>query len=167
MIPQSVHPWNTIEFDRALEAVAAQALAKFPEQKARIARATDLVRADAVTDLTHVTPRTWTVTSAQDPTQTYTVQSAQETSCSCPNYAAYGFLPGYACKHGWAVLLVRALRREANQPRLRHAYHMQSGEEGHVRLLGAGRAEFFPGGRKYSFVCQRDELCIGPHVQPS
>jgi SWIM zinc finger len=163
-IAQTTPPWNTIELDRALDAVAARALTTFPEQRARIERATDLVRADAVTDLTHVTPCTWSVTSAANPTQTYTVVSRQTTTCTCPNYAAYGFLPGYACKHGWAVLLVRALRREANKPRLRHAYHMASGEEGHVRLLGQGRAEFFPGGRKYSFVCQRDELCIGPHI---
>jgi hypothetical protein len=50
---------------------------------------------------------------------------------------------------------------------LRQAYHMASRTAGHVRLLGAGRAAFYPGGNTYSFVCQRDELCIGPCVPPT
>jgi hypothetical protein len=48
---------------------------------------------------------------------------------------------------------------------LRHAYHMVSGEEGHARLLSAGRVSFAPGGHKFSFVCVVEEVCLGPAVQ--
>ena len=53
----------------------------------------------------------------------------------------------------------------ALRPRLRHAYHMASGEEGHARVLGGNRAVFHPGGHAHSFVCPADDLCFGPHVQ--
>jgi hypothetical protein len=187
MIPQPT-PWNTSDRDNLLEAVTARALTTFPQATARIARGKALVEADAVTDWSHVTPATWHVSSAAGTGEAYTVVSTREaTTCTCPDYARHAALPGFFCKHGWAVLLTKALRREMSRATqaawraekraarlaarqavtpapLRHAYHMQSGEEGHVRLLGADRAEFFPGGRKFSFVCMQDELCIGPCV---
>src|SRR5262245_16310931 len=156
-------PCNTVELDDAVQAVTARALAKFPDARRYIERGAELVRADAVTDMRHLEADTFTVRSAVDPSTLYYVTSNGVTTCDCPDFRSHERL----CKHGWAVLLVRAIRKEANRPRLRHGYHMASGEEGYCRRLPQHRAEFWPGGHTYSFVCDRDDVCIGPVVQPT
>lgn len=149
----------------ALTAAVTRAKAAFPAATVRIEKGLSLVLADAVTDLTRMIPHTYTVASQTDPRQHYDVVSNGSTVCQCPDYARHATPEGgYLCKHGFAVLLVRAARRDALKPRLRHAYHMASGDEGHCRVLAGGRVVFHPGGHKYSVVCMRDEVCIGPLV---
>ena len=156
---------RTVEFDAALLTATKRAKLAHPTQACRIEKGLALVFDDAATDMQMVKPRWFTVRSAADPTTLYDVFSNGETVCSCPDYQAHGMAGNqYVCKHGWAVLLVRAARREVRSPRLRHAYHMASGEEGHCRHLSDGRVAFYPGGHKYNFVCMREEVCIGPYV---
>ena len=115
---------TTVEFDALLTACTARALAKFPEARTRIERGAALVRADAVVDYAHITPDAWTVQSASDPESRYTVVSNGTTTCTCADYVQRQHL----CKHGYAVLLTRALRREVHKPRCRQAYHWYLGE---------------------------------------
>jgi len=144
----------------ALTAAVQRAKAAFPAETTKIERGLSLVLQDAVSDTTLLAPHTYTVRSQGQPWRQYTVVSNGTTTCTCPDFERHQAL----CKHGFAVLLVRSARRAALQPRLRHAYHLVSGEEGHCRVLAGGRVVFFPGGHTYAFVCTQDEVCIGPHV---
>src|SRR5262245_20176900 len=139
---ESIH---TINFNDALVAAADRAQAKYPADTARILRGLSLVEADAVTDCTRLRAGAYTVRSAREGGQHYNVWGGG-TACSCPDWEQHGHEDGFYCKHGWAVLLVRAARRDMASPRLRHAYHLVSGEEGHARYLADGRAYFAPGG---------------------
>lgn len=161
-IALSVHHVN---FTTALEAAARRATATHPTSAARIAKGLALVQADAVQDRTLVRPRWFRVRSSTDPQTEYDVISNGTTTCTCVDAQRHQDDVTFLCKHAWAVLLVRAARRDSHDPRLRHAYHWR-GEEGFCRYLHDGRAVFYPGGHKYSFVCQRDELVIGPFLHP-
>lgn len=163
-IALSVHRVN---FTMALEAAALRATTAHPAHAGRIAKGLALVQADAVEDRTRLRPRWFRVRSSRDPQTTYDVISNGTTTCTCVDYQRHATETlAYLCKHGWAVLLVRAARRDSQDPRLRRAYHMVRGEEGHCRYLHDGRAVFFPGGHKYSLVCQRNELYIGDFINP-
>jgi hypothetical protein len=161
-VPEST---ATVQFDQALTEMARRATATCPQAAPRIARALALVEADAVTDRRHVRPHWFTVRSYADPATAYDVVSHGQTTCTCVDYYAHATADnGFLCKHGWAVLLVRSLQREARGQRLVHAYHMASGEEGHGRRLVGGRAVFHPGGHAHSVLCMAEELCFGPPV---
>jgi SWIM zinc finger len=155
----------TVNFHTALLAASERAQAAHPGAGVRIAKGLALVLDDAVTDWTRMTPSLYTVKSAVDPLTVYRVVSNGTTTCTCPDYASHGIAGHYVCKHGYSVLLLRAARRDmAHATRLRHGYHLVSGEEGHVRHISNGRVEFYPGGHKFSFVCMRDEVCLGPFI---
>jgi hypothetical protein len=161
-IAETVHPVNV---DQALLAATARAKAVSPDAAVRIEKGLALVRDDAVTDMTALTPGWYTVRSATYATTVYDVVSNGTTTCTCPDYALYArLMPHYCCKHAFAVLLVRAARRDIHSPRLRHAYMTATGEYGHCRHLSDGRAMFFPGGQRAGFACLREDLCIGAFV---
>lgn len=166
----------TVNFDAALLTATARAKAKYVDARLRIEKGLALVLADAVTDMTRVQPRWFTVRSASADT-VYNVVSNGVTVCDCPDYQIHGtHNTEYACKHGYAVLLVRAARKllqrdgfsgyrlpVADSHRC-HAYHMATGNEGHARRLADGRTVFYPWGKNASVIVQHDELCYGPPV---
>jgi len=152
---------TTVEFDALLTSCTARALAKFPEARTRIERGAALVRADAVTDYTHITPYAFTVQSASDPEQRYSVASRSTTVCTCKDYERHLT----TCKHGWAVLLTRAVRREVNKPRCRQAYHWYLGE-GYAMERGSGLFEWRASGTAHGIMCKRDDVTLGAVEAP-
>ena len=156
-VPETIH---TVNFDTALIAAATRATAAHPEAAARIAKGLALVQADAVTDMTLVAQRLFRVRSSADPTVHNDVVSNGETRCTCADFQRHEAL----CKHGYAVLLVRAARRDMASPALRQAYHLERGEEGTCRFLANGRAVFHPGGHRFHVECDRRALVIRPSV---
>ena len=159
-VPETMH---TVNFDTALLAAATRATAAHPEAAARIAKGLALVQADAVTDMTLVAQRLFRVRSAKDPSVQYDVVSNGETRCTCPDFQQHESL----CKHAYAVLLVRAAKRDLASPKLRQAYHLERGEEGTCRFLANGRAVFHPGGHRFHVECDRSALVVRPHVPTS
>jgi hypothetical protein len=121
-----------------------------------------LVRADAVTDMQRVTPHGWLVQSASQGGIEYAVTSNGSTTCTCQDATRHGHI----CKHGYAVLLLRHLRRDVNKPRCRHAYHYVHGE-GYAVVRTQGTVEFWPGGRARSLTCDREDVTLGPVVSPA
>jgi len=152
---------TTVEFDALLTGCTERALAKFPEARTRIEKGAALVRADAVTDYADITPYAFTVQSASDPDQRYSVASKETTICTCKDYERHGS----TCKHGWAVLLVRAVRREVNKPRCRQAYHWYLGE-GYAMLRGGGRVEWRASGTAEGLLCTHDDVTLGAVAAP-
>src|SRR5262244_3222424 len=115
---------TTVEFDILLTACTERALAKFPEARTRIEKGAALVRADAVVDMTHFEAHGWHVQSQSTAQTWYHVVSNGTTVCTCKDYERHGHI----CKHGYAVLLTRAVRREVDKPRCLQAYHWYLGE---------------------------------------
>jgi SWIM zinc finger len=158
----------TVNFHLALIEATGRALAKYPQESVRIAKAVALVEADAVTDCQRLRPRAFRVRSTSHPATQYDVVSNSHTTCTCQDYLSHVTHDvGFLCKHGFAVLLVRSLQHDAWGHKMRHCYHMASGEEGHGRRLVGGRAVFHPGGHAHGFVCMAEELCFGPYLSPS
>lgn len=156
---------TTVQFTDALLTAADLALTAAPEAQARIRRGLSLVEADAVTDMQHLRERWFTVRSARNAETVYDIESNGHTTCTCPSFAQHGHEPGFYCKHIYSVLLIRKARQLWHpEPRMKHAYHMESGEEGHARVFGNGSARFHPGGHRHSFICQQSELRIGPYI---
>lgn len=154
-----------VNLTHGLAAATNRAKAFYPQDAQKIGRGLALVLRGLVQQLDPTQPRHFVVGSATGMDVTYTVVSNGTTSCTCPDYRLHhADHERYLCKHGWAVLLVRAADRHTQPPRYRHAYHLVDGVEGYAHCLGDGRVQFHPGGRKYGFVCAKEELCIGPFV---
>ena len=157
---------HATNFHNALHAAHSRAVAKYPDGAPRLDRALSLVQDDAVVDMTRVKPDWYTVRSACNADVYYNVYSNGTTRCDCPDYALHGTDdPAHCCKHGFAVLLIRAARRDVACPKLRQAYHLVRGDEGTARLLKDGRVHFHPGSSKRGFSCPADDVVLGPYVQ--
>jgi hypothetical protein len=152
---------TTVEFDTLLTACTERALATFPEARRRIERGAALVRADAVVDMTHVQAYGWQVESQSEPERWYHVVSNGTTTCTCADYVQRQ----QCCKHGWAVLLLRALRREVNKPRCRQAYHWYLGE-GYAMERGQGLVEWRASGTAHGIICTREDVTLGAVEAP-
>ena len=110
------------------------------------------MRADAVTDCTRLTQRG----------TEYAVTSGATTTCTCADAVRHGHL----CKHGFAVLLVRALRREANKPRCHLAEHLAYGA-GYAVVRRQGQIAFWPGTSHREIRCTPEDLtAFGPVASP-
>lgn len=159
---------TTVQFNDALLAATDAALAAAPEATARILKGYALVQADAVTDMQHVRTRWFTVRSARNAETVYNVESNGHTTCDCQDYQRHSMHDqDYCCKHVYSVLLLRKARTLYTPPlRKRLAYHLYYGVEGHARLLPEGtRAQFWPGGTRHSFPCDRADLCVGRELR--
>ena len=152
---------QTLEFDAALLAAAKRAMAKYPADARRILAGCGLVQADAVTDYTSLATGWYRVRSQTDP-QTYDVTSGAETTCTCPDATYRQAL----CKHGYAVLLVRAARRERANPVTHLAYNLLTGEHGLCRTVSDGRLHFWPHGSSKRALVAKADLSIGPVMEP-
>jgi len=152
---------HTAQFDAALRLAASRAKAAFPQEHARIAKGLELALGDHVTDMTRVKPGWWQVQSAQPTQAPYDVISNGHIMCTCPDHT-YRNVP--ICKHGFAVLLVRSARTDMTSPKLRRAYHLTRGEEGHCRFLPHDKAMFFPGGHRRGVLCDVADLTVGAYV---
>jgi hypothetical protein len=155
------HTQSVVQFDAALRALADQARTRYPGEAARLDRGLVLALNGHVTlaENGHAFVR-----SGSDPEVRYVVMR----TCDCPDVER---APDGRCKHRWAASLVRKARASlatATAPTAApvHAYHMLSGDHGYARILSDGRVCFHPGGHKYSFICAKDELCLGPALAP-
>lgn len=160
---------GSVQFHTALIAASERAKAKFSPASERIEKALALVETDAVTDMTRLRPHWYTVRSQTDRTVWYNVVSNGTTACDCPDYERRGRdNPEYGCKHVYAVLLLRAARRD--MPRtvihpLRHAYVGEPHGEVLARELGEGMAQVYPHGvDKSGFRCPAQHVYWGPEA---
>lgn len=157
----------SLDMQECVDHALQDAVETFPQDHAKLAKAYDLVLNDAVIDFRAVTPGHWEVGSGTTKGLAYQVWvwSKKDQTCSCPDYQTHYYVTHpYYCKHIWAVFLLIKAQKLLHAPRKRHGYHLVSGDEGHVRELAEGRVEFFPGGHKYSFVCQAAEVQLGPYL---
>ena len=117
---------STVQFDSALlQAAHDAACTKFPTLAARIDAGLQLALNGSVEDCTHLRPRWYTVTSRRQPDLYYDVVSNGETVCNCPDYEFRATQTnGYVCTHGWAVLLVRWVKKHSPIETSAHYAHL-------------------------------------------